>query len=272
MLAVIQKDIHRAVDNVQSIILSLSFIVYIFELRDPASEIRALVARAGAKTELLLPKCCLSRVFGWAEGGARHQIRIWIFWIWGFCSRTNSAVPCWFSQDVHHSMIGDLYLGSGESRRRLAIYCLKASRFCGSEFSVCVVPGFPSRDHFKSETDCHRRFCSRVQVGPIMTGHPFCLRGCIPPNAAHGEVVVYVSCQDQLWRKQFSTTCDHLQCQGTTTWRWQGWQELRSISCWIVGRWSRYSRILRQKRMAVPILCDFYCLLSSNDSYGGFLK
>lgn len=28
-------------------------------------------------------------------------------------------------EDVHHSMIGDLYLGSGESRRRLAIYCLK---------------------------------------------------------------------------------------------------------------------------------------------------
>ena len=39
----------------------------------------------------------------------------------------------------------------------------------------------------------------------------------------------------------------HLQCQGTITWRWQGWPELRSISCWIVGRWSRYSRILRLK-------------------------
>ncbi|CAK9041258.1 DNA polymerase delta catalytic subunit [Durusdinium trenchii] len=28
-------------------------------------------------------------------------------------------------EDVHHSMIGDLFLGSAESRRRLAIYCLK---------------------------------------------------------------------------------------------------------------------------------------------------
>jgi len=28
-------------------------------------------------------------------------------------------------EDVHHSMIGDLFLGSAESRRRLAVYCLK---------------------------------------------------------------------------------------------------------------------------------------------------
>lgn len=43
----------------------------------------------------------------------------------------------------------------------------------------------------------------------IMTGHPFCPGGCVPPNAAHGEIVVYVSCHLRSTHvtKQYSTTC-----------------------------------------------------------------
>ena len=99
-------------------------------------------------------------------------------------------------------MIGDLYLGSGESRRRLAIYCLKASRWRGAELWVVhssrlsVMMSLPLTVT-RIATDAIEHVVPLFnwdQSRPITTGHPFCPGGCVPPNATHGEVVVYVSC------------------------------------------------------------------------------
>ncbi len=40
-------------------------------------------------------------------------------------------------EDVHHSIIADLQAGNAETRRRLAVYCLKARR---SSLPHCTVP------------------------------------------------------------------------------------------------------------------------------------
>ena len=42
-------------------------------------------------------------------------------------------------EDVHHSIISDLQAGNAESRRRLAVYCLKVPTNCCSWLSCVLV-------------------------------------------------------------------------------------------------------------------------------------
>lgn len=52
----------------------------------------------------------------------------------------NNLFPTYFilsqKEDVHHSIISDLQNGNSETRRRLAVYCLKVSYYCLKNLEV----------------------------------------------------------------------------------------------------------------------------------------
>ena len=100
-----------------------------------SSSLHVLPPASGAKVELIFFERSFGGVFGRTKRGD-----------WSSCFRARWGHPAaqqsHFGEDVHHSMIGDLFLGSAESRRRLAIYCLKAGddRTWAVKFSCTTSP------------------------------------------------------------------------------------------------------------------------------------
>ena len=68
-------------------------------------------------------------------------------------------------EDVHHSKITDLQNGTDESRRRLAVYCLKASLSCGPSPRQLAQAVRPSGD-------------LHAAVVPLTAGSARCCRAC----------------------------------------------------------------------------------------------
>lgn len=110
-------------------------------------------------------------------------------------------------EDVHHSDISKLQDGNAESRRRLAIYCLKVRREGGGGSRGQGRDCLPGRQGGREEIACQaagwQGACLLATGCGWMLNHACCARphtllpaGCLPAPAAGGQAHVHVQLRE----------------------------------------------------------------------------